>query len=304
MLLSVGWAMGCALRYIFSIAWLVCFGTTTRAADIWISDDANYSIVLEGTIKPGDYNKLQELLNANCPKNSWNTLCPRGIFLASPGGSVGEAIQIGRLVRTLGLQAEIPEGDTDVFGSRDAALSRLKLRNARENYLCARACFFVAIAGIDRLPYTERHRPLLGIHRPFLSDEELKTLNVNQAMSYTVEIRSTIEAYLKEMGVPLRYAELMFSIPRDQIRWITPAEYKADFSYLIPEIIDWLNAQCGSDMEFIKQLDTKPKYGTKYSPEELKERDVLFGEMNKLSACRGSMLTKMREEAWKAYRGL
>jgi hypothetical protein len=53
-----------------------------------------------------------------------------------------------------------------------------------------------------------------------------------------------VDNYLKEMGVPAKYADLMFSIPKDQIRWIEKAAFDSDFKGDIPQLKDWLDARC------------------------------------------------------------
>ena len=122
--------------------WLVCSATAASAAEIKISDHPLYSIILEGTIVPGDYDKLRKLIDENCPSKSWSTSCPSEIYLASPGGSVTEAIKIGRLVRTLRLGTQVPEdAPTDL---RQKIIGALKLQDPKVNYLCTSACFFIA----------------------------------------------------------------------------------------------------------------------------------------------------------------
>jgi hypothetical protein len=81
-----------------------------------------------------------------------------------------------------------------------------------------------------------------------MNDAELKTLSANEVIASSANMRTVVEAYLKEMGVPLKYADLMFSIPKDRIRWITAEEYEADFDGIVTELRDWLNAQCENFM--------------------------------------------------------
>jgi hypothetical protein len=216
----------------FVAAWFAYSATAAGAADIRMSDHPLYSVILEGTIVPGDYDKLRKLIDENCSSKSWNTSCPWSIYLASSGGSVSEAMKIGRLVRTLRFGTQVPldvvpDAHTDI---RRSVIKALKLQEG--NYLCASACFFIAVAGIERDPSGAELRigkVILGIHRPYMNDAELKTLSANEIMASATQVRTVVETYLKEMGVPLKYADLMFSIPKDQVRWITNADYQADF---------------------------------------------------------------------------
>jgi hypothetical protein len=58
---------------------------------------------------------------------------------------------------------------------------------------------------------------LIGIHRPYLSDSDLKTLSGDQAITSAHQVRTTVENYLKEMSVPAKYADMMFSVAKDKV---------------------------------------------------------------------------------------
>jgi len=69
------------------------------------------------------------------------------------------------------------------------------------------------------------------------------------------------------MDVPTKYVELMFATPKDQIRWITGAEFESDLEGFIPELKDWVDARCDklTDVEKIRGGEVKdklPKYMT------------------------------------------
>jgi len=65
--------------------------------------------------------------------------------------------------------------------------------------MCTSACFFVFVAGIER--ERDIYPPILGIHRPYLSDIELKRLSGNQVIASAGQMRTLVDDYLKEMGV-------------------------------------------------------------------------------------------------------
>jgi hypothetical protein len=98
-------------------------------------------VVLEGTITSGDYDKLLSFVDAR-----WNAI--GSIYLASPGGSVTEAIKIGRLVRTLKLEAIAPAHTSSA--GRKYWVREHKLTNPDANFMCASACFLVYVAGVKR----------------------------------------------------------------------------------------------------------------------------------------------------------
>ncbi len=122
--------------------------------------------------------------------------------------------------------------------------------------MCASACFFIFVAGIKREMENplSANVPILGIHRPYLSDDDLNAMTGEQAISSANQIRPLVESYLKEMNVPTKYAELMHSISKDQMRWIKPAEFRADFEGPIPELNDWISARCDTRTEAEKNL--------------------------------------------------
>jgi hypothetical protein len=299
---------GLTFRFL-AAAWLACSASAGNGAVVKISDHPGYSIILEGTIVPGDYDKVRKLMDENCPSKSWSTSCPSELYLASPGGSVIEAIKIGRLVRALRLGTQVPFDVPEGVPAdlRQKIIGSLKLQDPKVNYLCASACFFIAVAGIERSP-PSFEKPILGIHRPFLTDVDLRPLSANQVISSATQVRTIVEAYLKEMGVPLKYADLMFSILKDQVRWITIAEYEADFAGIVSELKDWLSARCDERTEIEKRLDdlfdAKIMRDEKFSLEEEVMRRALGEKLNVRVRCEESLKDKMREDAWKVYRGL
>ncbi len=60
----------------------------------------------------------------------------------------------------------------------------------------------------------------------------------------SLDPRVLIEKYLKDMSVPIRYAEKMYSIPKDEIYWLPIEEADKIFDGFTPEIDDWVKAQC------------------------------------------------------------
>jgi hypothetical protein len=274
--------------------------TAARAADIRISKSPICNIIIEGDIVPGDYEKLENLINEHWP-SYWSS-GPSEICLASPGGNVSESMKIGRLIRKLRLDTKVPE---DTVGDlKRTIISALEFQDPKANYLCTSACFFIAVAGIDRDVSVDK--PLLGIHRPFMAEADLKRLNPDQAIASANRIRDVVESYLKEVSVPLKYVDIMFEIPKDDIRWISPIEYKTDFEGIVPELKDWMSAQCDTRTEIERRLDdvfdAKINNGEKWGPEEEVIRRALAQKDVDQWKCENSLKEKMRESAWKSYR--
>ena len=96
-------------------------------------------IKIEGKIEPGDCKKIIDLLQKERA---------RKIFLASPGGDLRESILIGRVVRNLKLHTSVPgymdDKTTKLFAKKYEIIDRDR------NFMCASACFFIFVAGVDR----------------------------------------------------------------------------------------------------------------------------------------------------------
>jgi hypothetical protein len=287
--------------FLSAALWALCFSGAARAADIRRSDHPLYGFILEGTIVARDYDKLRKLVDEDCPAKYYNSGCASAIYLASPGGSVAEAMKIGRLVRTLRWETKIPDDVPPDLRSKTVAA--LKLKDAEANYMCASACFFVYVAGFERASIVDKG--ILGIHRPYMSDADLKTLSANQALASATQVRTLVQTYLKEMGVPSKYADMMFSVPKDQVRWIDEIDFKADFSGIIPELKDWMDAKCNKDTDMEKRLwkifDEKIARGETFSADEEVIRQTLGQKLKVRVKCEGNTMDKLREDAWKAF---
>jgi hypothetical protein len=188
------------------------------------------AVIIKGNIEVGDYQKLRKLVETD------EDYFIHSIILFSPGGNVAEAIKIGRLIRALNLETSIPGRDPELKDLLPSDVSK-------DNYMCASACFLVFVAGVQRTIYFGEE-PILGVHRPSLTDDDLIALSADDAIASARQVRALIEGYLKEMDVPEKYSDLMFSVPKEQIRWIGNVDFESDLEGFIPGLKDWINAQC------------------------------------------------------------
>ena len=196
-------------------------------------------LVLEGKIVPGDYDRLYKFLSS---KSNFDKISD-GVFLASPGGYMDEAMKIGRLIRTLRLSTDAPSGPPSGIAKFGESLIHANdLVNPKANYLCTSACFFVYVSGINRnLNWVGR----LGVHRPTQLESIARTPSSDAASKSTAWfIRETVKNYLQEMDVPDKYVDLIFSVPPNEIRLITQDEFDSDLRGFVPELKDWIGAKC------------------------------------------------------------
>lgn len=261
------------------------------------------SVIIEGKIEAGDYDKLRSIYGERGQSEfSLSMSEVKVLSLASPGGDLAEAMKIGRLVRALKLTTGVP--------SRNPFLSHLdmgfgvppehKLQNPRANYMCASACFFIFVAGIKRMTDDGSDEPILGIHKPYLSDSDLRMLSGDQAIASANRVRTIVENYLKEMGVPAKYADMMFAVPKDEVRWIGSADFKRDLEGVIPELKDWLAARCDKRTDVEKALWKNmanrpfPKEGTA----ERSIADLMQKKMLEMNGCEDNLVNTVSAEAW------
>src|SRR5437660_1490585 len=166
---------------------------SATAADITF-DDQFYSVQLEGKIVSGDYEKLRSVADdlgvgiRGNPHQAFHVV----LHLFSPGGELPEAMKIGRLVRALHWMTDAPQNYSK---PSDRKRYEEKLKEPGKNYLCASACFFVFVAGVERYGGYRTHiAPLiLGIQRPYLSDVELKATSSTDAIASAETVRAVGE---------------------------------------------------------------------------------------------------------------
>jgi hypothetical protein len=294
-------AIFCKLALAISTIWFV---GVASAAEITVGS----TVVLEGQIEVGDYDKLRDFLVANRDYGTssgpacfaeYLDGCPEEIYLASPGGDVAEAMKIGRLIRALGWATIAPSRtDNSKAGAslHQHEIDQYDLEYPQSNFMCASACFFAFVGGVYRDTALPPLPPVIGIHRPYLSPERLRELTGGQAIATGNLTRETIEKYLKELGVATKYIDQMFSVPKDQILWINDDDFDADFRGFIPSLRDWVEAKCKlTDVEKIALEAIQKKPSDKRTQAEW---DVSKQLSNKQWNCEQQAKFELRKDAW------
>jgi len=289
----------CVRRSIFHLVaaiLLVAAALPAGAAEIRRTgaDELRYvgyaQLVFEGEIAPGDYDRLLRLIDESCAGIYG---CLNGIFLASPGGNLFEAMKIGRLVRKLRLETHLPSD----LPPPDRQRAEATLKNANANYGCLSACFFIFVAGADR---ESGGVPILGIHRPSFLGDDLNNshrMSGNQAAASAGQLRMVVGDYLKEMGVPTKYADLMFAVPNDRLRFIGGNDFAKDLAGYIPELRAWLDVKCNN------LTDGREKRGGKLPLDDEPMSRLLPEKRIQQSECRAQQASTLREAAWKQLLG-
>lgn len=273
------------------------------AAEITFRESFN-SVDFEGRIVSGDYEKLRSIafdidgLFRIRPDQNFQIV----LHLFSPGGDLAEAIKIGRLVRALRWMTNPPEKLSELEQKKHFAM---RLKDPETNFMCASACFMIFVAGVERGVGYRSHagKPILGIHRPYLSEAELKSMSGKDAMTSSTNTRAVVERYFKEMSVPAKYADMVFSIPKDQILWLNPNDVQVDLAGFIPELKDWVDAKCDSRTDIEKTLsrtlEAKLNNYEAFSREEESLQDMLNDKDMKRSDCERAVEVDLDKQGFK-----
>jgi hypothetical protein len=244
-------------------------------------------LILEGIIKPGDYDLVYKFLRgeANFKKIGG------GVFIASPGGSVFEAMKIGNLIRELRLSTSAPSiRSAGKPGFGGTVIDATDLKDPRD-YQCVSACFFVYVAGIHRnLGSVGR----LGLHQPQSPRKSFGAEDSNSAATKS-RIRNWIKSYLVSMNVPGKYVDLMYSVPPNALRWITQDEFDSDLKGYISPIKNLIETKCNPRPNDIKINLTEPRSITSLAE---KERTISARQSAEILKCVTQVESELPIQAW------
>jgi hypothetical protein len=222
---------------------LTSIAPDARGADIFVYDKAarndppgseillDGSIVIDGTIETGDYEKFIEAVAVA----GWR----KGhVHITSRGGNVAAALAIGRLIRHLQFSTEVPD-NIPGYPTRCWA-------DSFSECTCASACVLVYLGGV------ERRGTYLAIHRTFVTHDILKELSLADAQELGALQDAAVEQYLEQMGAPPTLLETMRAVPSSDIR-VLPRKYVQDYLQTPPETDEWLTARCGDVYQLLER---------------------------------------------------
>jgi hypothetical protein len=160
------------------------------------------------------------------------------VLIDSGGGSVNDALSIGRLIRAKGLQVAVTRTAYTPCAPADTGCRKTKggeLRGLAEasKSKCASACAFILAGGTQRLvgPGTG-----VGVHQisttlPSLPVETQETLvpepAIQQGHGETQRVYAKIRQFFSEMSIGEDAMSLIMSTPSSELRWLTPKELEA-----------------------------------------------------------------------------
>ena len=169
-----------------------CF---VRVADC---DKQKSSILIDGLIENGDADKFISVLKLM-------PYSPLDVILRSPGGSIPDALTIGRLVRQLLIPTLAPE-------QYDNGVTHSETRTYRRSNscYCASACVLIWAADVHR------NIAYVLLHRPYLDLSVNAKLSLEKSQEADTLLRNQVIEYLKEVDVPEKYATDMLSTSSNQ----------------------------------------------------------------------------------------
>jgi hypothetical protein len=234
-------------RYATAVALLLFNLGCVQAADFEVvaTKKGPPALSLKGKIVKGDFEKLKSLIM----KSPLSSI----LHLDSSGGDVGEAMQLGQLVRLLQISTMV---------SKDK--------------VCASACFFVYLGGAGRLASgsvgghaTPLGFPLgyVGLHRPYLSTPSGSSESLERQATAMRRVRTYLEGYL----VSNRLIDIMMSRPSNDIYWLSDDDLEELGDYP-PELEELYISRCGYDRKIFKHILAAKNVGNVERTANLQER--------------------------------
>lgn len=148
--------------------------------------------LLNGTIADGDAARLSRWMTSSASDAT-------GFVLNSPGGEVGEALEIGRMLRATELPVGVPA-----------------------NAICFSACPYILAGGLER---EVSRKASVGVHQHYFGENTY--LPAFLLVSDIQAGQAQVMTYLDEMGIdPLLMAKALIT-PPDDIYVLVPEELEA-----------------------------------------------------------------------------
>ena len=188
----------------------------------------------------------------------------RAVDLRSRGGSVEAAMEIGRMVRKLGLATFTPlhlsgkwskkgmifDPNSGVNECVDLDSLDLVTGKGDPNCECTSACALIWAAGVVRLGNR------VGFHRPYLDKDQIKGLSFSQTETAQHQLLQETRAFLAEMGLPQTIISRMAGASSQDIYFLERNPLHRDRYEYEPALEEWLLAKCDTRLND-KEFDAK-----------------------------------------------
>jgi hypothetical protein len=225
------------LVFALQLAALAALSIEAIAADIRPYTHAGglyREIVIEGPIKPGDFETFIKIIREN--QGEINI-----VTLYSPGGNFYEAMKIGRALRTFQLSSYAP--NVDASGHPTCDDTPFSKPRDKRNCTCASACFFIHIGG------AYKGGRFLAVHRPYFAKGEFGKLSEEEAKKAFDALQDSARAYMEEMGVPKHIQEDVLGTPSDRVLILDDKTIRTYFWGGLPYLDEWKKNKCSQEDE-------------------------------------------------------
>jgi len=187
------------------------------------------SLVIEGEIMKGDYERfIKEIRQHNGTISN--------VYIYSPGGNFSEAIKIGRAIRKLELTTVVPSRSEDGQPLCDP----LKMFPKDYNCICAGACFFIFIGGVNR---TGGH---IVVHRPYFDKNEFGQLSEEDVRNAFILLQKLARDYMREMAVPKHLQDKILGTRPEKAMELDHKTVRTYFHGDIPYRHEWRQTKCAA----------------------------------------------------------
>ena len=150
---------------------------------------AGAAVLLEGEIAGGNATRILKQINELRE-------APTRAILNSPGGSVQDALELGRALRLAGMETEMREGD-----------------------ICYSACPYLLAVGVTR---TVPEEAIVGVHQHYFGESTL--LPAFAAVEDIQHGQGQVMRYLDQMGIDPLVMQHALVTPPDEIYVLLPEE--------------------------------------------------------------------------------
>jgi hypothetical protein len=158
----------------------------------------NGRLIATGMIAPGSAEAFAAEVNARGEYI-------KTVLLNSPGGSVGDALQMGRLIRARGFATEV-----------------------EKDKICVSSCPLVFVGGVKRAAGADA---IIGVHQVFAPDPAEAARH--DTMSEAQRVSARCQRYLADMGVDLKMWVHAMETPKDRL-FIFPANELRELNIVTP----------------------------------------------------------------------
>jgi len=237
------------------------------AINVWDGNgETDSAFVIEGEIVKGDYQMFINLVRAHESAVS-------GVFIYSPGGDFEEAMKIGNAIRELELGTTVPWRNKK--GSPFCGRGEYQpLPTDSMNCICASACFFVYIGGV------ERAGGYIAVHRPHFVKGKFGKLTLAEAKNKFNQLQLRAKNYMKGMGIVDKIQITVLGTASDDIALLSKTEIRRHLSGKLPARHEWLRNKC-SELSPIerRKLNSFSKAASEYKLKKKLRRKRLKEEI-------------------------